>query len=161
MCQQIFDRCSIDFRCSYRNLWWPSAAECGVTPRDFLIFVDFCQKCHFLSPGGQIACKSRKTTFYVFCIFTPLYRRFSLSSVAHGSGFDEIYRLLSKILHLTSYGSKSIDFRQIFDRFSIDFRQIFEVWRRTAGGLEEAWGGLEEDLRMCQQNFRPFGLYCQ
>ena len=96
------------------HLWWPSAVEGWVTPRIFLIFVDFYQKCpksHFLFPSRQIAWKWRKTTFYVFCIFTPLYRRFSISSVAHGSGFDEIYRLLPKIIHFMPSGSKSIDFR--------------------------------------------------
>ena len=31
------------------HLWWPSAAECWVTPRIVLIFDDFCQKCQKMS----------------------------------------------------------------------------------------------------------------
>ena len=43
--------------------------------------------------------------FYVFCLFTPLYRRFRLSRVSHAQDLDEIYRLVSKILKFTPCGS--------------------------------------------------------
>ena len=149
------------------HLWWPSAAECWVTPRIFLIFYDFYQKCpkkSLLSPRRQIACKSRKTTSYVFCIFTPLYRRFSLSSLAHGSGFDEIYRLLSKILHFMPPGSisenlpkiyrKSIEnlskiYRKPIEHLSNIYRKSIEnlsnIYRKSIA-LGSIWGGSGVDL---------------
>ena len=50
--------------------------------------------------------------FYVFCLFTPLYRRFRLSRVSQRIDLDEIYRLVSKILNFTPCGS-------VFGRFCI------------------------------------------
>ena len=47
---------------------------------------------------------------YVFCLFTPLYRRFRLSRVSQSIDLDEIYRLVSKILNFTPCGS-------VFGRF--------------------------------------------
>ena len=43
--------------------------------------------------------------FYVFCLFTPLYRRFRLSRVSQTKEHEEIYRLISKILNFTPCGS--------------------------------------------------------
>ena len=37
--------------------------------------------------------------FYVFCFFTPLYWRFRLSHALQTVDLEEIYRLVSKILH--------------------------------------------------------------
>ena len=68
-----------------------------------------------ISPGVQIGWKSRKTGLEVFCIFTPLYRRFRLSRAILTIQLIFLYRLVSKILNLTSYGS-------VLTRFSIDVR---------------------------------------
>ena len=62
--------------------------------------------------GALTGWKSRKTKFYVFCLFTPLYRRFRLSRVSHAQDLYEIYRLVSKILNFTPCGS-------VFGRFYV------------------------------------------
>ena len=83
----------------------------------------------FFLQGAQIACKSRNTTSHVFGLFTPLFRRFTLSGVVFEIELDETHRLVSSILHFMPSGSIqrfSIDFRQMFDRCSIDFLQIFD-----------------------------------
>ena len=60
----------------------------------------------------KIAENLEKQKFYVFCLFTPLYRRFRLSRVSHAQDLDEIYRLVSKILNFMPCGS-------VFDRCSV------------------------------------------
>ena len=60
--------------------------------------------------------KSRKTAYYVFCIFTPLDRRFRLSHVSKTIDLDEIYRLVSKNLDFMAYGSVLSRF-SVFNRF--------------------------------------------
>ena len=57
--------------------------------------------------------------FYVFCLFTPLYRRFRLSRVSHAQVLDEIYRLVSKILNFMPCGS-------VFDRFCLEALKVDE-----------------------------------
>ena len=57
--------------------------------------------------------------FYVFCLFTPLYRRFRLSRVSQRIDLDEIYRLVSKILNFMPCGS-------VFDRFCVLWENIVE-----------------------------------
>ena len=57
--------------------------------------------------------------FYVFCLFTPLYRRFRLSRVSQTIDLDEIYRLVSKILNFTPCGS-------VFDRFCVEALKMAE-----------------------------------
>ena len=59
----------------------------------------------FFHQGAQIGCKSRKTMFYVFCLFTPLYGRFRLSRASQTIDIEKIYRLVSKILNFMPYGS--------------------------------------------------------
>ena len=59
----------------------------------------------------KMAENREKTTFCVFLLFTPLYRRFRLPRVATRELF-EIYRLVSKILHFTPCGS-------VFGRFCV------------------------------------------
>ena len=81
--------------------WLPALTEA----RFSLIFANF----HW---GAQNCWKSRKTKFYVFCLFTPLYRRFRLSRVSHAQDLDEIYRLVSKILNFMPCGS-------VFGRFCV------------------------------------------
>ena len=71
-------------------------------PRFSLIFIEVL----------KIAENLEKTKFYVFCLFTPLYRRFRLSRVSHAQDLDEIYRLVSKILNFTPCGS-------VFGRFCV------------------------------------------
>ena len=51
--------------------------------------------------------------FYVFCLFTPLFRRFRLSRVWHAQEHEEIYRLVSKIIIFTPCGS-------VFYRFCLE-----------------------------------------
>ena len=69
--------------------------------------------------GAQNGWKSWKTMFYVFCLFTPLYRRFRLSRVSQRIDLDEIYRLVSKILNFMPCGS-------VFDRFCVRWKNIVE-----------------------------------
>ena len=57
--------------------------------------------------------------FYVFCLFTPLYRRFRLSRVSQRIDLDEIYRLVSKILNFMPCGS-------VFDRFCLEALKMAE-----------------------------------
>ena len=59
----------------------------------------------FFHQGAQIDCKSRKTGFYVFCLFTPLYRRFMLCRASQTIDIEKIYRLVSKILNFMPCGS--------------------------------------------------------
>ena len=59
----------------------------------------------FFHQGAQIGCKSRKTGFYVFCLFTPLYGRFRLSRASQTIDIEKIYRLVSKILNFMPCGS--------------------------------------------------------
>ena len=76
------------------------------------IFVNF----HW---GAKNCWKSRKTKFYVFCLFTSLYRRFRLSRVSHAQECEEIYRLVSKIISFMPCGS-------VFDRFCVLWKNIVE-----------------------------------
>ena len=62
--------------------------------------------------GAQTGWKSRKTFFYVFCLSTPLYRRFRLSHVCQTIDLEEIYRFVSKILNFTPCGL-------VFGRFCV------------------------------------------
>ena len=65
--------------------------------------------------------------FYVFCLFTPLYRRFRLSRGWHGQECEEIYRLVSKILNFMACGS-------VFDRFCVPSKVLdFAVLERGGG----------------------------
>ena len=58
----------------------------------------------FFHQGVQIGCKSRKTGFYVFCLFTTLYACFRLSHALQTVDLEEIYRLVSKILNFMASG---------------------------------------------------------
>ena len=85
----------------------------GIRSRPLEKITYFLQNDEIFHVGAQIGCKSRKTTFYVFWLFTPLFRRFTLSGVVHREELFEIYRFISKILHFMASGSVL--------RFSIDF----------------------------------------
>ena len=65
-----------------------------------------------------------KKSFYVFCIFAPLYRRFRPSRVLQTIELEKIYRFVLKILNFMPYGSVLSRFCDLY-RFSIDFQQIF------------------------------------
>ena len=67
----------------------------------------------------KMAENTAKNTFYVFCLFTPLFRRFRLSRVSQSIDLDEIYRLVSKILNFTPCGS-------VFDRFCVEAFKLVE-----------------------------------
>ena len=69
--------------------------------------------------GAQNGWKSWKTRFYVFCLFTPLYRRFRLSRVSQRIDIDESYRLVSKILNFMPCGS-------VFDLFCVEVLRMAE-----------------------------------
>ena len=60
-----------------------------------------------ISTGVRNCWKCRKTRFYVFCLFTPLYWRFKLPRVPPREELFEIYRLVSEILHFMPSGSVS------------------------------------------------------
>ena len=82
--------------------------------------------------AAQNGWKSRKTRFYVFCLFTPLYRRFRLSRVSQTIDLEEIYRLVSKILNFTPCGS-------VFDRFCV-------LWENIDENLSKIWWKSNENL---------------
>ena len=69
--------------------------------------------------GAQNGWKSRKTMFCVFYLFTPLYRRFSLSRVSQTRELEEIYRLVSNIRNFTPCGS-------VFGRFCVLWKNVVE-----------------------------------
>ena len=74
----------------------------------------------FFHQGAQIGCKSRKTGFYVFCLFTPLYWRFRLSRASQTIDIEKIYRLVSKILNFMPCGS-------VLGRFCVQCKN-FVAW---------------------------------
>ena len=87
---------------------WPSYAPlmgitCGPLSKTPEIFEKY-KFLNFFHQGAQIGCKSRKTGFYVFCLFTPLYGRFRLSRASQTIDIEKIYRLVSKILNFMPCG---------------------------------------------------------
>ena len=62
---------------------------------------------------------AEKQKFRVFCLFTPLYRRFRLSRVWHAQECEEIYRLVSKNLNFMPCGL-------VFDRFCVEVLKMAE-----------------------------------
>ena len=74
--------------------------------------------------GVQIGCKSRKTGFYVFCVFTPLYGRARLYRALQTIGLEEIYRLVSKILNFMACGS-------VLGRFSVSCKNFVTSARKS------------------------------
>ena len=74
----------------------------------------------FFRQGAQIGCKSRKTCFYVFCLFTSLYGRFRLCRASQTIDIEKIYRLVSKILNFMPSGS-------VLDRFCVQCKN-FVAW---------------------------------
>ena len=58
-----------------------------------------------ISTGVWNGWKCRKTRFYVFCLFTSLYWGFRVSHALQTIELEEIYRLISKILHFIPSGS--------------------------------------------------------
>ena len=71
----------------------------------------------FRSWGVQNGCKSWKTMFYAFCLFTPLYWRYKLSRDLQTIDLEEIYRLVSKILNFIPCGS-------VLGRFSVSCKNF-------------------------------------
>ena len=78
--------------------------------------------------------------FYVFCLFTPLYRRFRLSRVSQRIDHDEIYRLKSKILNFTPCGS-------VFDRFCVEVFKMGENLWKSIENLLKIYGNLENPTK--------------
>ncbi len=66
----------------------------GIRSRPLEKMTYFHQNDEIFHVGAQIGCKSRKTTFYVFWLFTSLFRRFTLSGVVFEKELDEIYRFI-------------------------------------------------------------------
>ena len=62
---------------------------------------DLLKNAFFLKKGS----KSRKTFFYVFSLFTSLFRRFTLSGIVLVKELDEINRSVSKNRHFMPSGS--------------------------------------------------------
>ena len=69
--------------------------------------------------GIQNDWKSQEPMFYVFCLFSTLYRRFRLSRISQTQEHEEIYRLVSKILNFMPCGS-------VFDRVCVLRKTIVE-----------------------------------
>ena len=84
--------------------------------------------------GAQIGCKSRKTGFYVFCLFTPLYRRFRLSRASQTIDIEKIYRLVSKILNFMPCGS-------VLSRFCVQCKNFVssasKIYRKSTENLSK------------------------
>ena len=88
--------------------------------------------------------------FYVFCLFTPLYRRFRLSRVSQRIDLDEIYRLVSKILNFMPCGL-------VFDRFCVlkentdenllkiywRSTKIYEILQNVRKSMKVSWKSME------------------
>ena len=68
----------------------------------------------------KVAERREKTIFYVFCFYTPLYRCFRPSRVSQTIDLEEIYRLVSKILHFMACGS-------VLGSFTVLARYILET----------------------------------
>ena len=73
----------------------------------------------------------------MFWLFITLFRHFTLSSVAHGSGFDEINRFISKVLYFMPSGSIFENLQKIhrtsIEHLSNIYRKSIEL--RSTGGL--------------------------
>ena len=79
--------------------------------------------------GAHIGCKSRKTTFRVFGIFTPLLRRLRLSRTSKTIDIEEIYRFMSKNIHFMPCGS-------VFGRFSVLCRVVENLSKFSRKSIE-------------------------
>ena len=139
---QIFDGIS--------DIWWNIGylmawvrPSMGIRSRPLEKMTYFRQNGDIFHVGAQIGCKSRKTTFYVFGLFTPLFRRFRRSSVSHGSRFDEIYRFVSSILHFMPSGSISENLSKIY-RKSIE--HLSKIYRTSIGNLSNTYRTSMENL---------------
>ena len=97
--EKVWKSCQNDDFCMKKSPKW----------RLLLIFIE----------ALKMAENPEKNRFYVFCLFTPLYRRFRLSRVSQTIDLDEIYRLVSKILNFMPCGS-------VFDRFCVHLENIIE-----------------------------------
>ena len=103
--------------------------------------------------GVQNGWKSWKTMLYVFCLFTPLYRRFRLSRVSQRIDLDEIYRLASKIVNFTPCGS-------VFDGFCVEALKIakkskenlMKIWWKSYGNLLKTYENLR-NLKKCKKSY--------
>ena len=100
----------------------------GIRSRPLEKMTYFLQNDEIFHVGAQIGCKSRKTTFYVFWLFTPLFRRFRLSGVVLGEELFEIYRFVSSILHFMPSGSISENLSKIY-RKSIE--HLSKIYRKS------------------------------
>ena len=93
--------------------------------------------------GVQIGCKSRKTFVYVFWLFTPLFRCFTLSGIAHGEELFEIYRFISKNIHFMPSGS-------VFENLSYISRKSIEhlskIYRKSIEHLSKIYRTSIENL---------------
>ena len=97
----------------------------------------------FFHEDAQLGCKSRKTGFYVFCLFTPLDRRFSLSHALQTIDLEEIYRLVSKILHFMASGSVLKDLLKFY-RNSIE--NLWKFYRNSIDFLSKLYRNSTEVL---------------
>ena len=102
------------------------------------IFIDL----HRFSLRRSKCLKITKTMFYVFCLFTPLYRRFRLSHVCQTIEPEEIYRLVSKIPHFMPCGS-------VFGRFCVLWKNIenlSNIYRKSIENRSKIFRDSFEDL---------------
>ena len=127
-----FSRFSVGFsRMAQLVPRWPSQSQDGlVSPRMAQLAPGWPSygrplgKMYFFHQGAQIGCHSRKTGFYVFGLFTPLYRRFRPSRVLQTIELEKIYRFVSKIIDFMPYGSVLSRFCVLY-RFSIHLFKIY------------------------------------
>ena len=75
----------------------------------------FLKKCNTWCPHKPDDEEFLLKSWCVFCISTPLYRRFRLSRVSQTIDLEEIYRLVAIILNFAPYGS-------VLSRFCVFFR---------------------------------------
>merc|ERR1712167_91811 len=93
--------------------------------------------------GAQIVCKSRRTTSHVFWLFTPLFRRFTLSGVVFEIEHDETHRLVSSILHFMPSGSISENLSKFY-RKSIE--NLSKIYRKSIENLSKIYRKSIENL---------------
>ena len=119
--------------------------------------IDFAvlEKCYFFVKLTTFSCRCSnwlqiaKNKFSRFSLFTPLFRRVTLSSVAHASGFDEIYRSVSKIINFMASGSISENLSKIYRK---PIEHLSKIYRESIEHLSNIYRTSIETLSNIYRN---------
>ena len=112
--------------------------------------------------------KITKNNFLRFWLFTPLFRRFRLPRVSQTTDLDEIYRLVSKILHFMPCGSvlenqskiyrKSIEIVSKIYRKSIEI--VSKIYRKSIENLSKIYREYIEIVSKIDRKSSALGSIC-